>query len=127
MLGGVLIGVAITLGLILINGGLVACLIANEVIGEKDMGIAAMVVLLCADLAGSWFATSSGEKRILCCALHVVVVFLCLLLYSVVFANGPGENVLATAALLFGGEMATYLLAGKRNRKQKKTHHRALL
>ena len=120
----VLFGLLVTLGLIIVSGGVVAFLITNGSVQEGHIGYGAMFGLFIATVGGCVCTIIRTQQKLFACLLHAISVFLLLLLYAFISAEGPTAGILPTAGLLMGAAMAVYLSMRKSTKKHRYLHRK---
>lgn len=122
MAGGLLTGWTVSIIVTVLLTALAAKMVDSQVIGEKDIGYCAMVILLAAPFCG----TRTAQKRIRRQQLIVSVIsgslyFLTLMGITALFFGGQYEAVGVTLLLVAAGSALTFLLG---NRQSGTSKHR---
>lgn len=121
---GVGIGCGITMILTLLGAGVVAKLIAEEILQETAIGYGAMATILLASICGSMIAVNKVKKRKLQVSLMVGAgYFLLLLAMTALFFGGQYQGMGVTALLVFAGS-GTVILLETREKKSSKFRKR---
>lgn len=109
------IGVAVSLGIMLVVCAIGAAMIAGGSMEETSMGYVSTVALLLAAVFGAW-VTSAGQdsNRLMLCAIHGAAWFLTLLCMGILLFDTAAQGVGSTAMLSIGGSCAAGLVTMKK-------------
>ena len=114
---GIGIGCGISMILTLLGAGIVAKMIAEEILKETAVGYGAMIIILLASICGSLIAVKKVKKRKLQVSMLVGIGYFMLLLTMTALAfGGQYQGMGVTALLVFAG-CSTVILAETRAEK----------
>ena len=117
---GIGIGCGISMILTLLGSGVVAKMIAEEILQETAIGYGAMVILLLSSILGSAIAVNKVKKRKLQVSLAVGAgYFLLLLAMTALFFGGQYQGMWVTALLVFAGSGTVTLLETREKKSVK--------
>ena len=103
-----------------------ACLLQREMMGEEQIALGAMGVLLVSALFGSLLGCSMGKEKHLLCAVGIGVVYWLILLaihgavYPTGFVNVSVTLLLVLGVSLAGGLLRVYRMERSGSRKRKR-------
>lgn len=119
---GLLSGLAVSLCITLLGTGIIAKTLDLEVMEEKSVGYAIMVMLITASYAGALVSKLRIKRQfLLVCVLSAALFFLSLLAITALFFGGRYEAVAVTGVLVLCGSMLALMPKGqgRRGRKRK--------
>lgn len=114
---GLLIGVAVSMGITIVSAALLARLVESEKMKEAWIGYGIMVILWTASFVGALSAHARIKRqRLLVCILSGLAYFSALLCITALFFGGQYEAVGVTAILVMGGAVVAALTGGNKSR-----------
>lgn len=117
---GLLLGLAISLGITLSGAAILASLVDREVMPWEKIGYGVLVTVMVASAAGAMISSGKIKRqRLLVCASSGLVYWLSLLAVTAILFGGQYEGVGVTAGLIIAG-CGVSCLAGGRNRGGKR-------
>ena len=116
---GIVIGVAVSVGVLLVGALLSAYLVMIETISLDGIGVAASCILALATALGCWLASVMTKKqKLLVCGATALAIFLVLLSVTAVAFDGVFTGVGSSALMILLGAGGS-LLPGLRKKSGK--------